>query len=130
MEQKEQEKSFAHLKHKYFLLLHKRAFISVSLPCHGCAQTYYKSVGMSSWVVLSRIWKTETQLKKWYSPAGGVLCWQKEAGDSVKEGDVIATLYTRKESMELESPYAGVILLKNPIHAPQERQELAKFLVE
>ena len=86
--------------------------------------------GLLPKVDLSRIWETETQLKKWYSPAGGILCWHKEAGDSVKEGDVIATLYTRKESMELESPYAGVILLKNPIHAPQERQELAKFLVE
>jgi len=32
--------------------------------------------------------------------------------------------------LELESPYTGVLLLKNPIHAPHERQELAKFLVE
>jgi len=43
---------------------------------------------------------------------------------------VIATLYTRKGSMDLKSPYTGVLLLKNPIHAPHERQELAKFLVE
>ena len=78
----------------------------------------------------SRIWQTETQLKKWYSPTGGILCWHKDAGEAVTEGDVIATLYTRKGSLKLESPITGVILLKNPIHAPHERQELAKFLVE
>ena len=78
----------------------------------------------------SRIWQTEKQLKKWYSPTGGILCWHKDAGDSTAEGDVIATLYTRKGSLNLESPYTGVLLLKNPIQAPHERQELAKFLVE
>ena len=78
----------------------------------------------------SRIWQTEKQLKKWYSPTGGILCWHKDAGDSIAEGDVIATLYTRKGSLNLESPYTGVLLLKNPIQAPHERQELAKFLVE
>ena len=78
----------------------------------------------------SRIWQTEKQLKKWYSPTGGILCWHKDAGDAVAEGDVIATLYTRKGSMDLKSPFTGVLLLKNPIHAPHERQELAKFLVE
>jgi len=78
----------------------------------------------------SRIWQTEKQLIKWYSPSGGILCWHKDAGDSVAEGDVIATLYTRKGSMDLKSPFTGVLLLKNPIHAPHERQELAKFLVE
>jgi len=78
----------------------------------------------------SRIWQTEKQLKKWYSPTGGILCWHKDAGDSVAEEDVIATLYTRKGSMDLKSPFTGVLLLKNPIHAPHERQELAKFLVE
>ncbi|MBT4185541.1 MAG: succinylglutamate desuccinylase, partial [Deltaproteobacteria bacterium] len=56
--------------------------------------------------------------------------WHKDAGDAVTKGDVIATLYTRKGSLELESPFTGVLLLKNPIHAPHERQELAKFLVE
>ena len=78
----------------------------------------------------SKIWQTETQLKKWYSPAGGIICWKIDAGETIKEGDSIATLYTRKGTIDLQSPYSGVILLKNPIHAPQERQELAKFLVE
>ncbi|MBC8258700.1 MAG: succinylglutamate desuccinylase/aspartoacylase family protein [SAR324 cluster bacterium] len=78
----------------------------------------------------SRIWQTESQLKKWYSPDGGVLCWHINAGDAVTEGDVIATLYNRKGKLDLESPYSGVLLLKNPIHAPHQRQELAKFLVE
>jgi predicted deacylase len=78
----------------------------------------------------SRTWQVESQLKKWYSPEGGVLCWHIDAGDSVSEGDVIATLYTRQGSVELKSPYTGVLLLKNPAHAPHERQELAKFLVE
>ena len=78
----------------------------------------------------SRIWEVDNQLKKWYSPGGGVLCWNIDAGESVSEGDVIATLYTRQERVELKSPFAGVLLLKNPSHAPHERQELAKFLVE
>ena len=78
----------------------------------------------------SRTWQVESQLKKWYSPEGGVLCWHLDAGDSVSEGDVIATLYTRQGSVELKSPYTGVLLLKNPAHAPHERQELAKFLAE
>ena len=78
----------------------------------------------------SRTWQVESQLKKWYSPEGGVLCWNIDAGDSVSEGDVIATLYNPRGRVELESPYTGVLLLKNPSHAPHERQELAKFLVE
>ena len=78
----------------------------------------------------SRTWQVENQIKKWYSPEGGVLCWNIDAGDSVSEGDVIATLYKRQGSVELESPYTGVLLLKNPSYAPHERQELAKFLVE
>jgi len=78
----------------------------------------------------SRTWQVENQIKKWYSPEGGVLCWNIDAGDSVSEGDVIATLYNRQGRVELESPYTGVLLLKNPSHAPHERQELAKFLVE
>ena len=28
-----------------------------------------------------------------------------------------------------QSPYNGILLLKNPIHAPHQYQELAKFLV-
>ena len=77
----------------------------------------------------SRTWKVESQLKKWYSPEGGVLCWHIDAGDSVSEGDVIATLYERRGRVELKSPYTGLLLIKNPAHAPHERQELAKFLV-
>ena len=76
------------------------------------------------------MWQVESQLKKWYSTEGGVLCWNIDAGDSVFEGDVIATLYNRQGRVELKSPYTGVLLLKNPSHAPHERQELAKFLVE
>ena len=78
----------------------------------------------------SRTWQVENQIKKWYSPEGGVLCWNIDAGDSVSEGDVIASIYTRQGRVELKSPYTGVLLLKNPSHAPHERQELAKFLVE
>ena len=72
----------------------------------------------------------ESQLKKWYSSEGGVLCWNIDAGDSVTEGDMIAILYNRQGIFELKSPYSGVLLLKHPSHAPHERQELAKFLVE
>ncbi len=78
----------------------------------------------------SRIWEVESHLKKWYSPEGGVLCWKIDAGDLVSEGDLIAILYTRQGRVELKSPFNGVLLLKNPSHAPHERQELAKFLVE
>ncbi len=78
----------------------------------------------------SRTWQVENQIKKWYSPEGGVLCWNIDAGDSLSEGDVIASIYTRQGRVELKSPYTGVLLLKNPSHAPHERQELAKFLVE
>ena len=78
----------------------------------------------------SRTWQVENQIKKWYSPEGGVLCWNIDAGDSVSEGDVIASIYSRQGRVELKSPYTGVLLLKNPSHAPHERQELAKFLVE
>jgi len=78
----------------------------------------------------SKIWASDNQLQKWYSPSGGIICWGKNAGETVTEGEVIAKLYTRKGIMELKSPFSGIILLKNPIHAPHERQEIAKFLVE
>ena len=78
----------------------------------------------------TQVWKSDIQLKKWFSPSGGIICWLKNAGDSVTKGEIIAKLYTRKVIMELKSPYSGILLLKNPIHAPHERQELAKFLVE
>tara|TARA_B100000700_G_C15006147_1_gene838626 strand:+ start:519 stop:1424 length:906 start_codon:yes stop_codon:yes gene_type:complete len=78
----------------------------------------------------SHFWNSEIQLKKWYSPDGGILCWKKKAGDSINEKEVIANLYTRKGIMQLKSPFRGVLLLKNPNHAPHQRQEIAKFLVE
>ena len=78
----------------------------------------------------SRIWNSDTQIKKWYSPDGGIICWNKKAGESVNENEVIAKLYSRKGIMELKSPFNGILLLKNPTHAPHERQEIAKFLVE
>ncbi len=77
----------------------------------------------------SRVWNSDIQLKKWYSPSGGVICWNKNTGDTVSENETIAKLYTNKEIIDLKSPFTGVLLLKNPIHAPHERQELAKFLV-
>ena len=78
----------------------------------------------------SRVWNIENQLKKWYAPKGGVICWQKRAGDDVRMDEPVAALFTRDGEQELKAPCNGVLLLKNPIHAPHERQELAKFLVE
>ena len=78
----------------------------------------------------SRIWNSDTQIKKWYSPDGGIICWNKKAGESVNENEKIAKLYTKKGIMELKSPFTGILLLKNPTYAPHERQEIAKFLVE
>lgn len=86
--------------------------------------------GLLPKVNVSKIWNTGKQLKKWYSPAGGVLCWLINAGDTVKQGEVIAKLYTRNEIIDLQSPFTGMLLLKNPTNAPHERQELAKFLIE
>ena len=77
----------------------------------------------------SRIWQIRTQLKKWYAPEPGILCWRVAAGTEVRAGEPIATLYTRNGPEPLKSPYSGVLLLKNPTHAPHEHQELAKFLV-
>jgi predicted deacylase len=78
----------------------------------------------------SKVWPIKGRLKRWAAPNGGVLCWHCRAGDRVHSGDHIATLYTRTGKQELTSPYTGLLLLKNPIHAPHERQELAKFLIE
>ena len=77
----------------------------------------------------SRIWQIRTQLKKWYAPEPGILCWRVAAGTEVRAGEPIATLYTRNGPEPLKSPYSGVLLLKNPTHAPPEPQELAKVLV-
>ena len=75
----------------------------------------------------SCVWKLE-QLRKWYAPQGGVVNWHKQAGDEVHRGDLLLTLFTRQEELLLESPFDGLLLLKNSIHAPHQHQELAKFL--
>ena len=75
----------------------------------------------------TRAWKVE-QLRKWYVPQGGVVSWHKQAGDEVRKGDPLLTLFTRQGELLLKSPYDGLLLLKNPIHAPHQNQELAKFL--
>jgi len=41
---------------------------------------------------------------------GKVLKWMKKAGDKVNRGEVIAEIETDKATMELESPFAGVLL--------------------
>lgn len=68
-------------------------------------------------------------MRKWYSPEGGVICWHRNAGDSVLQSEPILTFFTRQGEKTLHAPYDGVLLLKNPIHAPHQYQELAKFLV-
>lgn len=39
-----------------------------------------------------------------------VLCWLKQEGEQVKQGDPLVELETEKVSYELESPYQGVLL--------------------
>ena len=85
--------------------------------------------GFSESMNQTRIWNQETQMRKWYSPEGGVICWHRKAGDSVFKSEPILTFFTRHGEMTLHAPYDGVLLLKNPIHAPHQYQELAKFLV-
>jgi len=78
----------------------------------------------------ARVWSIREHLKRWLSPSGGVLTWHRRAGEYIQQGEPLATLYTRQGKQELASPYSGLLLLKNPTHAPHERQELAKFLLE
>ena len=78
----------------------------------------------------ARVWSIRGNLKRWLSPSGGVLTWHRRAGEYIQQGESLATLYTRQGKQELTSPYSGLLLLKNPTHAPHERQELAKFLLE
>ena len=78
----------------------------------------------------ARVWSIREHLKRWLSPSGGVLTWHQRAGEYIQQGEPLATLYTRQGKQELASPYSGLLLLKNPTHAPHERQELAKFLLE
>jgi Pyruvate/2-oxoglutarate dehydrogenase complex, dihydrolipoamide acyltransferase (E2) component, and related enzymes len=66
---------------------------------------------------------------KWYSPESGVICWHKYSGDMVSQKEPILTMFSRQGEKVFQSPYDGILLLKNPIHAPHQYQELAKFLV-
>jgi len=51
------------------------------------------------------------------SMAGGRLArWLKQVGDRIGIGDVIAEIETDKTSMQIESPYEGVLA---EIHAPE-----------
>ncbi|MBF0353012.1 MAG: succinylglutamate desuccinylase/aspartoacylase family protein [SAR324 cluster bacterium] len=77
----------------------------------------------------SRIWIVEKQYKSLYSPFHGVLCWLRETGDEICQGEPLAFVYSRDGKQTLISPYNGVLLIKYPIHAPYERQEVAKILV-
>ena len=61
-------------------------------------------------------------------PGGGVLAWHRQRR-TIQQGEPLATLYTRQGKQELPH-LSGLLLLKNPTHAPHERQELAKFLLE
>lgn len=77
----------------------------------------------------SRLWQVESHLVKWLIPESGVLSWLVPAGKEVTEGEPLAKLYRRDGIRTLESPYTGLLLLKNPIHAPHQHQEIAKFLL-
>ena len=47
----------------------------------------------------------------------------------VSKKEPILTMFSRQGEEVFQSPYDGILLLKNLIHAPQQYQELAKFLV-
>ena len=66
---------------------------------------------------------------KWYSSEGGVICWHREVGEEVSKNEPILTIFERQGEKPLLAPIDGILLLKNPIHAPYQYQELAKFLV-
>ena len=85
--------------------------------------------GFSKSINKTQVWNQETQMLKWYSPESGVICWHKNSGDMVSQKDPILTMFSRQGEKVFQSPYDGILLLKNPIHAPHQYQELAKFLV-
>ena len=85
--------------------------------------------GFSETKKQSRIWDQETQIFKWYSSEGGVICWHRDVGENVFKNEPILTIFTRQGEKTLHAPIDGILLLKNPIHAPHQYQELAKFLV-
>ena len=93
-------------------------------------QALQRYFGMLPKAPAARVWSIRGHLKRWLSPSGGVLTWHRRAGEYIQQGEPLATLYTRQGKRELVSPYSGLLLLKNPTHAPHERQELAKFLLE
>ncbi len=85
-------------------------------------------LGLEEAAAPGTVWVIKEQLLKWYAPESGVLQWKVRAGETVVEGQPLARLYRREGVQELLSPIEGVLLLKNPIHAPHQHQELAKFL--
>ena len=55
--------------------------------------------------------------------AGGTLArWLKQVGDRIGVGDVLAEVETDKASMQIESPYAGVLA---EIHVAEGSADLA-----
>jgi len=78
----------------------------------------------------TKIWHIKGKLKKLYAPAAGVLCWKKDAGVEVKEGEVVAELYTRNGKQAIHAPWSGVFLIKYLTYAPYSRQEIGKFLID
>ena len=85
--------------------------------------------GFSKSINKTQVWNQETQMLKWYSPESGVICWHKNSGDTVSKTEPILTMFSRQGEKVFQSPYDGILLLKTPIHAPHQYQELAKFLV-
>ena len=76
----------------------------------------------------SEIWDVSKQLKKLLVPEPGILCWNKNCGDFLTKNEEYATLYQNEKKMNLKSPMDGIILIKYPIHAPHQNQEIAKIL--
>lgn len=57
------------------------------------------------------------------SMVGGTLArWLKQVGDRIGIGDVLAEVETDKASMQIESPYAGVL---TEIHVSEGSADLA-----
>lgn len=78
----------------------------------------------------TRVWNQHNALVRWLAPAGGILSWSVKAGEYLQQGEIAGKLYTKQSILPLIVPQSGLFLLKNPIHAPHQHQEIGKLLIE
>lgn len=69
------------------------------------------------------------QLQSIFSPYAGILVWQKDIGEYFTTGDILAIIYTADGKKNLIADMSGKFLIKNPIHAVFQNQEIWQTLV-